>query len=148
MKRAVLCLFAALTVLLSSCTPAEEPPSAAPSVSPESSAVTYDWRPEIRIAVSEVIIGKGDDFDLLDGVTGKDDIDGDITDRIEIDKGDYDPGVAGKYTITYSLTDSAGNAAVPKERIINVRETDVMEKPPIWNDAIAVSYTHLTLPTT
>ena len=64
MKRAVLCLFAALTVLLSSCTPAEEPPSAAPSVSPESSAVTYDWRPEIRIAVSEVIIGKGDDFDL------------------------------------------------------------------------------------
>lgn len=136
MKRAVLCLFAALTVLLSSCTPAEEPPSAAPSVSPESSAVTYDWRPEIRIAVSEVIIGKGDDFDLLDGVTGKDDIDGDITDRIEIDKGGYDPGVAGKYTITYSLTDSAGNAAVPKQRIINVRETDVMEKPPIWNDAI------------
>ena len=54
----------------------------------------------------------------MDGVVGSDDVDGDITDRIEIDKGDYDPGVAGKYTITYNLTDSAGNAAVPKQRII------------------------------
>lgn len=41
-------------------------------------------------------------------------VDGDITDRIEIDKGDYDPGIAGKYTITYNLTDSAGNAAMPE----------------------------------
>ena len=135
-KRTILCLSVAAALLLAACTPAEELPSAAPSEGVESTADADTRRPTIRIAASEVIIGKGDDFDLLDGVVGSDDVDGDITDRIEIDKGDYDPGVAGKYTITYNLTDSAGNAAVPKQRIINVRETDVMEKPPIWNDAI------------
>lgn len=135
-KRTILCLSVAAALLLAACTPAEELPSAAPSEGVESTADADTRRPTIRIAASEVIIGKGDDFDLLDGVVGSDDVDGDITDRIEIDKGDYDPGVAGKYTITYNLTDSAGNAAVPKQRIINVRETDVMEKPPVWNDAI------------
>lgn len=135
-KRTILCLSVAAALLLAACTPAEDLPSAAPSKGAESTADADTRRPTIRIAASEVIIGKGDDFDLLDGVVGSDDVDGDITDRIEIDKGDYDPGIAGKYTITYNLTDSAGNAAVPKQRIINVRETDVMEKPPIWNDAI------------
>ena len=125
-------LSVAAALLLAACTPAEE----LPSEGVESTADADTKRPTIRIAASEVIIGKGDDFDLLDGVVGSDDVDGDITDRIEIDKGDYDPGIAGKYTITYNLTDSAGNAAMPKQRIINVRETDVMEKPPIWNDAI------------
>ena len=131
-KRTILCLSVAAALLLAACTPAEE----LPSEGVESTADADTKRPTIRIAASEVIIGKGDDFDLLDGVVGSDDVDGDITDRIEIDKGDYDPGIAGKYTITYNLTDSAGNAAMPKQRIINVRETDVMEKPPIWNDAI------------
>ena len=84
-KRTILCLSVAAALLLAACTPAEELPSAAPSEGVESTADADTRRPTIRIAASEVIIGKGDDFDLLDGVVGSDDVDGDITDRIEID---------------------------------------------------------------
>ncbi|XFA98903.1 S41 family peptidase [Candidatus Izemoplasma sp. B36] len=47
----------------------------------------------------------------MDGVTATDDVDGDITDQISVDASSVDLEVAGEYTITYSVTDTAGNPA-------------------------------------
>ncbi len=94
--------------------------------------------PTIRVirAAEHVKIKKGEAYDLLQGVTGKDDRDGDITHLIEIDKGGFDPTVVGEYTVTYFLADSAGNAAEPKFKTVTVIETDVLEAYPLWDGAI------------
>lgn len=135
MKKLLLCFFLLFALIASGCKPPIETPSAGPSDQTESTAMTADKRPVITIQDTEVTVGKGEAYDLLDGVTGRDDEDGDLTDRIVIDKGDYDPDTAGKYTVTYHLTDSAGNAAFPKKRTVIVKET-IMPSPPIWTDAI------------
>lgn len=135
MKKTLFCLSVIFVLLVSGCASATEPPSAEPSAGAESAEVTDDKRPTIEIQTTQVEINKGDAYDLLEGVTGIDDVDGDITDRIVIDRGKYDPDVAGTYTVTYSLTDSAGNTALKKRKTIIVKES-VMQAPPIWTDAI------------
>ena len=67
--------------------------------------------------VYDVIISAGEDFDLMDGVTGYDLIDGDLTDKIEV-SGEIGEE-PGDYTITYSLTNSR-NRETTVERIITV----------------------------
>lgn len=54
------------------------------------------------------VITVGDEFDPLEGVTAIDNVDGDITDKIEV-SGDYDVNTPGTYTIYYTVKDSAGN---------------------------------------
>lgn len=141
MKNLLFCCFVLLALIITGCAPSSEtPPSAESSDQAESStgtesAAVTDKHPVITIQDAEVTIRKGDAYDLLDGVTGSDDIDGDITDQIVIDRGDYDPDAVGKYTITYNLTDSAGNAATPKKRTVIVKE-NVMQALPVWTEAI------------
>ena len=115
MKKIILSVSVILALLFSGCAPVGDDSSAAPSAALESAAPD-NTRPTIRIQTTEVVIGVGETYDLLDGVTGSDDVDGDITGRIVIEKGGYDPDIAGKYTVTYNLTDSAGNTAAPKSR--------------------------------
>lgn len=94
--------------------------------------------PKIRLTPKgDVSIKKGEQYDLLKGVSGDDNVDGDITDKITIDKGGFDPTVVGEYTVTYNLKDSAGNTAEPKTRKITVVETDVLEAPEIYRGEIA-----------
>jgi hypothetical protein len=50
----------------------------------------------------------------MQNVTGYDKVDGIITDKIQINDGGFDPSVAGEYTVTYFLSDNAGNVADPK----------------------------------
>lgn len=137
MKKALFCFLILLAMLASGCAKnaASESSSSEPSDQTESTQSTVDKRPTIDIQSTDVTIRKGDTYDLLDGVTGSDDVDGDITDRIVIDDGGFDPDTTGKYTVTYSLTDSAGNTAVSKRRTITVKEA-VMQSPPLWTDAI------------
>ena len=52
------------------------------------------------------------------GATAVDDIDGDVSDKIMIDLGGLNTLVPIKYTITYSVTDSAGNNAIAKRDVI------------------------------
>ena len=107
-------------------------------VSQEESVEPDTVKPSIRIPnhATEVLLNKGDEYDLMQNVTGYDRVDGDITDKIQINDGGFDPNVVGEYTVTYFLADKAGNAADPKFKKITVRETDVLSAPPVWEGAI------------
>lgn len=50
----------------------------------------------------------GDEFDPLADVTAEDEEDGDITDKIEILENEVDTTKAGKYEVTYKVTDNQG----------------------------------------
>ena len=134
MKRSIFFFLAFVMLMLTACTPSSEVSSEAslPSVSGE----IDDKAPSIRLLVTEVTINKGDEYDLLDGVSAKDNVDGNITDKIVIDMGGFDSNIAGIYTVTYTLKDNAGNEAIPKTRTIIVKETEVMKSPEIWSGAI------------
>lgn len=58
------------------------------------------------------------------GATAFDTVDGDLTEEILV--GDFvDTTVAGVYTVTYNVSDTAGNAAIPQSRTVSVyRETE------------------------
>jgi len=58
----------------------------------------------------------GTDFNPLDGVTASDDRDGDLTYKIVI-SGNVDTTKEGEYTITYTVTDKAGNTEVVSRTI-------------------------------
>ncbi len=62
-------------------------------------------------------LAAGDNY-VEPGATAIDDEDGDITDQIEI-VGDVNTSVAGTYTVTYTVSDKAGNE-VSKDRTVNV----------------------------
>ena len=53
------------------------------------------------------------------GATAVDNIDGDISDRIVVG-GSVNAGVPGSYTLTYDVTDTAGNAAERRQRRVEV----------------------------
>ncbi len=134
MKKILLLLLSLLT-LLCSCSLGGGTVSVEES---ELSSAPDTEAPKIRIVVSEetVVIKKGESYDLMNGVRGSDNVDGDITDKIQINNGGFDPGVPGEYTVTYFLADSAGNSAEPKFKNITVTETDVLSAPPVWEDKI------------
>jgi len=56
------------------------------------------------------------------GATASDIIDGDITASIGV-SGTVDPNTIGAYTLTYNISDSAGNAATTVTRTVNVVDT-------------------------
>ncbi|MBB6735658.1 DUF4185 domain-containing protein [Cohnella zeiphila] len=53
------------------------------------------------------------------GASAADDLDGDISRKIVVD-GAVDPALVGTYTLTYHVSDSAGNEAVPVTRTVQV----------------------------
>ena len=74
----------------------------------------------------------GDAFNAKDGVTALDSEDGDLTSQITI-SGEVDTKKIGKYTLTYSVTDSDGNR-VSKNRIITVTARNVQVTSLIGSD--------------
>lgn len=56
------------------------------------------------------------------GATALDNIDGDITANI-ITVNPVNTAVVGSYTVTYNVSDAAGNAAIPVTRAVNVTDT-------------------------
>ena len=63
---------------------------------------------------------KGTAFDPMEGVSASDDIDGDVTAAIQV-SGSVDTSKAGEYTLTYTVTDAAGNKATAV-RIVTVTD--------------------------
>ncbi len=61
----------------------------------------------------------GDSYSEL-GATATDDVDGDISSSIKT-SGSVDATKSGTNTITYSVSDKAGNAATPGKRTVNVK---------------------------
>ena len=56
------------------------------------------------------------------GATATDNVDGDISGDIVIDNASVDVTTPGSYTVTYNVTDAAGNAAVEVTRTVNVND--------------------------
>ncbi len=56
------------------------------------------------------------------GATALDDLEGDLTADITV-SGTVDTATPGEYTLTYNLSDSEGNAAVPVTRTVTVQDT-------------------------
>ncbi len=107
-------------------------------VSTDPSEASDASAPVLRItaAAATITINQGAELNLLAGVTGTDDVDGNITDRIRVDTADFDPDVPGVYVITYYLTDSDGNEAEPVTRTVTVLNTGVLEEYPIYTGEI------------
>lgn len=61
--------------------------------------------------IRDISIKKGKKINLLEGITAFDKVDGDLTNRLQIE-GDYDLNKRGKYLITVKVTDLSGNEAV------------------------------------
>ena len=60
----------------------------------------------------------GDKFDPMENVTGTDREDGDVTGKITV-TGTVDPSKPGKYELTYTVTDKAGNTTT-EHRVVTV----------------------------
>ncbi|WP_297437537.1 glycosyl hydrolase family 18 protein, partial [uncultured Clostridium sp.] len=74
----------------------------------------------------------GDKFDAMSGITATDKEDGDLTSKIEV-TGKVDISKVGKYTLTYSVTDSKGKITTAK-RIITVKDDSIDPPTPEVNE--------------
>ncbi|MCY6354593.1 immunoglobulin-like domain-containing protein [Clostridium sp. ZS2-4] len=76
---------------------------------------------------SKIVVKFGEKYEEL-GATAVDDVDGDITDKIEIKVNGKDDevntNIPGNYIITYNVSDSAGNKAYEVTRIVVVKEIE------------------------
>lgn len=81
-------------------------------------------RPTI-IGVEDKDINVGEAFDPLVGVTANDHVDGDITSKIQI-TGQVVSKKTGVYTLTYKVSDAAGNVAI-QTRLISVIDAKAPE---------------------
>ncbi len=72
-----------------------------------------------------IIIELNVDAYTEEGATATDDIDGDISASVVIGGDTVDESKLGTYVVTYEVSDSAGNAATPVTRTVNVIDTTV-----------------------
>ncbi|WP_192497714.1 immunoglobulin-like domain-containing protein [Pseudoclavibacter sp. CFCC 13611] len=63
--------------------------------------------PELTVPADQTV-NVGDAFDPKAGVSAKDNVDGDLTDKVVVE-GTVDTSKVGEYTLTYSVKDAAGN---------------------------------------
>ena len=85
-------------------------------------AGTDSTAPELNVPSDDIIVEAGSAADLLAGVTATDDVDGDVTDSIEV-VGNLDINKPGRYIISYVVSDANGNQATT-DRIVVVTEKD------------------------
>lgn len=67
---------------------------------------TTNTEPQLR-GVNDIVIEKGQDYNLLNGISAYDKEDGDLTHKIKVD-GQVDTSRVGKYEVKYKVTDSDG----------------------------------------
>ena len=92
----------------------------ATSTSTTSSSTADTTPPVITLTGSSTInLTVGDTF-TDPGATATDDVDGNITSSISI-SGSVDTSTAGTYTISYNVSDTAGNAATEAQRTVIVQ---------------------------
>ncbi|MGF2716796.1 immunoglobulin-like domain-containing protein, partial [Bacillus cereus] len=78
-------------------------------------------KPELNAENKSVFVG--DSVNLLNGVTAKDNVDGDITSEIKVE-GNVDTNKAGTYDITYKVVDKSNNETT-KSIQVDVKEKQV-----------------------
>ena len=67
---------------------------------------TTNTEPQLK-GVNDIVIEKGQEYNLLKGISAYDKEDGDLTQKINIDS-QLDTSKAGKYKVKYQVTDSDG----------------------------------------
>jgi len=87
---------------------------------------------------NSVLVGEA--FDSVDGVTATDDTDGDLSSSVTVD-GTVDTATPGEYTLTYSVTDAAGNTATATRVVTVVYGTWVTTPTPTISGTVAVGNT-------
>ncbi len=70
--------------------------------------------------VSRIVVQLGEEFDALAGVTARDPEDGDVTSRIEVISNTVNVHAAGTYSVSYSVTDSAGQTVTAQRQVVVV----------------------------
>ena len=78
--------------------------------------------PVITLTGTDVTINNGDTYTDA-GATASDDEEGDITANIVLGGDTVDTNTDGTYTITYDVSDGAGNAATTVSRVVTVENT-------------------------
>ncbi|MCD7837970.1 MAG: Ig-like domain-containing protein [Clostridiales bacterium] len=73
--------------------------------------VTVVDRVEPVLEAGNLTVYVGDDPDYLDSVTATDEVDGDLTDAVQVNSTKVDLENPGQYEVTYSVADSSGNSA-------------------------------------
>ncbi len=66
--------------------------------------------------IEDIEIVQGTLFDALEGVVAMDNVDGNISNRIQVE-GDIDIHVVGEYILSYSVSDSAGNTTQMSRKV-------------------------------
>ena len=97
----------------------------------------------ILLGVVDVTLQKGVAFNPLAGVTASDNIDGNLRDAIVI-TGTVDINVGGKYELTYTVKDKAGNETV-RTRFVTIVDASISEleiKNGDFSQELAGTWTH------
>nr|WP_299338401.1 immunoglobulin-like domain-containing protein [Allomuricauda sp.] len=81
-----------------------------------------DTTPPVITLTGDAVVNLevGDPAYVDAGASATDNVDGDISGNIVVGGDTVDTGVAGTYTITYNVSDAAGNAAAEVTRTVNV----------------------------
>ncbi|MGL5244553.1 MAG: immunoglobulin-like domain-containing protein, partial [Sarcina sp.] len=90
----------------------------------------YNNKPEIK-GVKDIIIRQGEIFNKLEGINAIDDIDGDITSKINV-VGDLDTNKIGEYKVNYTVEDSWGRQSKATSHI------NVISKPKLENNFMQI----------
>ena len=84
------------------------------------------------IKATDKTIEVGDEFDPRADVTAEDEEDGDLTDKIEVLKNEVDTTKAGKYEVTYKVTDNQGASRTKTITVtVNPKMEPINEAPTI-----------------
>ena len=102
---------------------------------------TTNTTPQIKGA-NDIVIKKGQDYNLLNGISAFDKEDGDLTNKISLN-GSVDTSNAGSYKINYSVTDSK-NKTVTKQITITVEVITNSSLRIIWIQRISQDMIYCT----
>lgn len=79
-----------------------------------SSSATISVLDRLTLTANDVTINQGDDFDPFDsriGLKAYDQVDGDLTNKIEVLENNVNPSVAGAYHVTYQVKNTSNEVA-------------------------------------
>ena len=83
--------------------------------------VQYDVEKPVLTVPKETVLKEGDPFDVMEGVTAVDNVDGDITESIVV-TGKVNTSLAGTYELIYEVADAAGNQEKATRTVIVTKE--------------------------
>ena len=109
--------------------------------------VIFTFTPDTEapvITAENKTVEYGKEPDYMSGVSAVDNVDGDLTESIELDTSQVDIYMAGQYSVTYTVSDAAGNQG-KKEIIVTVKQKAVPVQETTASGSQASGYTALSV---